>query len=77
MCFCSKIPLRNNITLYKDFADEEINIAIERAGLKIFVEALPQGLDTMIYDNGKNISGGEKSRVAIARGLLQKQILSS
>jgi len=26
----------------------------------------------MIYDNGKNISGGEKSRIAIARSLLQK-----
>lgn len=70
--FLFEDSLRNNITLYKDFSDEEINTAIERAGLKSFVEALPQGLDTMIYDNGKNISGGEKSRVAIARGLLQK-----
>lgn len=37
-----------------------------------FVKSLPEGLDTMIYDNGKNISGGERSRVAIARGLLAK-----
>ncbi|WIV13483.1 ABC transporter ATP-binding protein [Proteiniborus sp. MB09-C3] len=70
--FLFEDTLKNNITLYKDFSEEEINIAIERAGLKSFVQALPQGLDTMIYDNGKNISGGEKSRVAIARGLLQK-----
>ncbi len=70
--FLFEDTLRNNITLYKDFSEEEINTAIERAGLRSFVEALPQGLDTMIYDNGKNISGGEKSRVAIARGLLQK-----
>ena len=33
---------------------------------------LPNGIDTIILDNGKNISGGEKSRVAIARGLLTK-----
>jgi len=70
--FLFEDTLRNNITLYKDYSEEEINTAIERAGLKNFVESLPQGLDTMIYDNGKNISGGEKSRVAIARGLLQK-----
>lgn len=70
--FLFEDTLRNNITLYKDFSEEEINVAIERAGLKGFVQSLPQGLDTMIYDNGKNISGGEKSRVAIARGLLQK-----
>ncbi|SCG83887.1 Lipid A export ATP-binding/permease protein msbA [Proteiniborus sp. DW1] len=70
--FLFEDTLKNNITLYKDFSDEEINTAIENAGLKSFIEALPQGLDTIIYDNGKNISGGEKSRVAIARGLLQK-----
>jgi ATP-binding cassette subfamily B protein len=40
--------------------------------LSQFVKSLPEGLDTMIYDNGKNISGGERSRVAIARGLLAK-----
>ncbi|MFA5524218.1 MAG: ABC transporter ATP-binding protein [Tissierellales bacterium] len=70
--FLFEDTLRNNITLYKDFSEVEINTAIDRAGLKSFIESLSQGLDTMIYDNGKNISGGEKSRVAIARGLLQK-----
>ena len=40
--------------------------------MKDFVKGLQNGLDTMIYDNGKNISGGERSRVAIARGLLSK-----
>lgn len=64
--------MKNNITLYKDYTGEEINTAIERAGLSDFVKSLPQGLDTIIYDNGKNVSGGEKSRIAIARGLLQK-----
>lgn len=69
--FLFEDTLKNNITLYKDSSEEEINTAIERAGLRDFVQSLPQGLDTIIYDNGKNISGGEKSRVAIARGLLQ------
>lgn len=68
--FLFEDTIRNNITLYKDYSDEEINLAIERAGLTDFVKGLPNGLDTIIYDNGKNISGGEKSRIAIARGLL-------
>ncbi|HBP26243.1 MAG TPA: hypothetical protein DD618_04755, partial [Acholeplasmatales bacterium] len=42
------------------------------AGLSDFVANLPDGLDSMIYDNGKNISGGERSRLAIARGLINK-----
>lgn len=69
--FLFEDTLRNNITLYKDFSDEEINTVIEKAGLKDFVEGFPGGLDSVIYDNGKNVSGGEKSRIAIARGLLQ------
>lgn len=70
--FLFEDTVKNNITLYKDYTDEEINLAIDRAGLTDFIKDLPEGLDTMIYDNGKNISGGEKSRIAIARGLLAK-----
>ncbi|SES81778.1 ABC transporter ATP-binding protein, partial [Anaerobranca gottschalkii] len=68
--FLFEDTLRNNLTLYKDYSDEEINLAIRRSGLTQFVEELPNKLDTIIYDNGKNISGGEKSRIAIARSLL-------
>lgn len=70
--FIFEDTLRNNITLYKDYLEEEIEEAINKAGLADFVKGLPNGLDTMIYDNGKNISGGERSRVVIARGLLAK-----
>ena len=64
--------LRNNITLYKSYSEEEIGAAIEAAGLTGFVQNLPDGLDTMIYDNGRNISGGERSRIVIARAMLTK-----
>jgi ATP-binding cassette subfamily C protein len=70
--FLFEDTLKNNITLYKDYSQEEIDLAIKRAGLSNFVEGLQNKLDTTIYDNGKNISGGERSRVAIARGLLAK-----
>lgn len=70
--FLFEDTLKNNITLYKDYDEEDINMAISRAGLTDFVAGLQEGIETMIYDNGKNISGGERSRVAIARGLLSK-----
>lgn len=70
--FLFEDTLKNNITLYKNYTEKEIGYAIEKAGLKDFVKGLTSGMDTVILDNGKNISGGEKSRIAIARGLLAK-----
>ena len=70
--FIFEDTVRNNLTLYKEYSDEEIMEAIRASGLTEFVNQLPQGLDTIIYDNGKNISGGERSRIVIARALLSK-----
>lgn len=70
--FLFEDTIRNNLSLYKDFSDAELNKAIEGAGLCNFIANLPNGLDSMLYENGKNISGGERSRLAIARALLQK-----
>ena len=70
--FIFEDTLLNNITLYKNYSEEEIQEAIKVAGLTEFVQGLPEGLHTMIYDNGKNISGGERSRVVIARAMLAK-----
>ena len=40
------------------------------------VAALPEGLETMIHENGSNFSGGEKQRIGLARALLRNsQIL--
>ena len=68
--FLFEDSIRNNITLYRDFSEEEIEDAIEKSGLRDFVRKLDDSLETIIYDNGKNISGGERQRIAIARGLL-------
>lgn len=64
--------LRNNITMYGDYTDEEILAAAERAGLKKYIDSLYEGLDTMIGENGANCSGGERQRITIARALLRK-----
>lgn len=69
--FVFEDTIRNNLCLYKTYTDEAVYSAIHAAGLMDFVNAHELGLERMLYDNGKNISGGERSRLAIARGLLQ------
>ncbi|MBU1093980.1 MAG: ABC transporter ATP-binding protein/permease [Firmicutes bacterium] len=70
--FLFEDTFKNNMTLYKEYSNEELCDAINRAGLNEFVEEHTDGINRLILDNGKNISGGEKSRIAIARGLLIK-----
>lgn len=64
--------LRNNLTLYREVEEKRLELAIKEAGLQSFVEKLPAGLESVIEDNGRNISGGERSRIAIARALLNE-----
>lgn len=47
------------------YSQNEIERVIRDAGLETFVKSLPQGLDTIINENGKNISGGEKQRIGL------------
>ncbi|MGN0504969.1 MAG: ABC transporter ATP-binding protein [Lachnospiraceae bacterium] len=65
--------LYNNITMFRDgFSDDEVQNAIEKAGLSGFVEKLTEGMQTVISENGKNLSGGEKQRIGLARVLLNR-----
>lgn len=63
--------LRNNITLYGDYSEEQIKNAIDAVGLREYLESLPEGLETPIRENGKNMSGGQRTRVNVARALLK------
>lgn len=63
--------IKNNISLYKDYDDNDISRAIELSGLKGFVDSLPNGINSSVGENGCNLSGGEKQRVAIARALIK------
>ncbi len=64
--------LRNNITYgLSDVSEDDLQSAVDRARLRHFVNALPQGLETLIGDRGVKLSGGEKQRVSIARALLK------
>lgn len=62
--------IRNNITLFKNYSDEELQKAIDNAGLTEYIGDLEDGVNTRINGNGYNLSGGEKQRIGIARALL-------
>jgi ATP-binding cassette subfamily B protein len=51
--------------------DDELYAALRDAQVLALVEALPDGLDTVVGDRGYRLSGGEKQRMAIARLLLK------
>jgi subfamily B ATP-binding cassette protein MsbA len=48
-----------------------IRRAAEMAHALDFIEALPQGFDTLVGENGVKLSGGQRQRLAIARALLK------
>lgn len=51
---------------------EQIELVAERAHVLEFAKNLPQGLDTVIGENGVTLSGGQRQRIAIARALLRQ-----
>ena len=61
----------NNLCLYQKYSDEAVRRAIERAGLKSFVDAQPEGWNTQLTENGRNLSGGQMQRIAAARAILR------
>ena len=69
--FLFSATVRENIAFGRPEAtDEEIERAARLAQAHDFVEALPEGYDTVIGERGITLSGGQRQRVAIARALV-------
>ena len=66
--------LRENIMLDKKYSDQQILEVCLIANLNDFLRN-KNGLDTKIEDNGINLSGGQKRRIAIARSLISDPYL--
>lgn len=62
--------IRKNVTMFHEFPDKEVTLALERSGLSEFIEK--HGEEFVCGENGANLSGGERQRISIARALLRK-----
>ncbi|WP_432414316.1 thiol reductant ABC exporter subunit CydD [Bacillus altitudinis] len=71
------MTLRENIRFYEPNAtDEDVERAVEEAGLSHLVAELPNGLDEVIGEQGRGLSGGQAQRIALARTVLgQRSIM--
>ena len=62
--------VRSNIALGemdKDIDDDKMNDVIRKASLQSFIESLPEGVHTILGEEGIKISGGQRQRIALAR----------
>lgn len=74
--FLFNTTIRENITLGQKFSHEELQKALRDSALVHDLSAMPDGLDTVVGEEGSRLSGGQKQRVAIARALIhQRSIL--
>ena len=64
--------IKDNIKIgKKDATDEEIIRAAKIARCYEFIDKMPDGIDTVIGENGQKLSGGERQRISIARAILK------
>lgn len=65
-----KGTFKDNITMGRDFTDNEVLKNIEATKLGELVSSFPLGLETNISESGQNLSGGQRQKVAIARTII-------
>lgn len=67
--FLFEDTIKNNITLYKDIPEEQINYAVKVCGLGSILTEKKNGIEERLTENGKNLSGGQRQRISIARAI--------
>ncbi len=63
--------IRNNICLGEQFTQEELDMAVKKSGIDVFLHNISSGLDGDCGENGCKLSGGQRQRIAIARALIR------
>lgn len=64
--------LRMNITMGRKIADDHIHNTLTEIGWGDFMSEWSQGLDMMIPENGRNLSGGQRQKIALLRALVNR-----
>ncbi len=64
--------IRNNITLYKDYSEEELEDIVKICSINDITKDDSLGLDKRLEENGFNLSNGERQRIILARSLIKK-----
>lgn len=67
--FVFNSSIRDNITMFREFAEEKIERAVEMSGLRGLLEK--KGESYLCGENGSGLSGGERQRISIARCILR------
>jgi ATP-binding cassette subfamily B protein len=65
--------LRQNLLYSRpDATQEELDAAVQAAGLAEFLDSLEEGYETVVGERGLKLSGGQRQRVALARAILRR-----
>ena len=63
--------IKENITIGGIFSEEKINEICKSVGIDEFIKKLPNGINTIVQENGKSLSGGQRQRICIAQALIK------
>lgn len=63
--------IKNNICLFQEFSEEQLEHALNQSGVYRFLDSLDQGLEYQVGERGERLSGGQRQRIAIARALIR------
>lgn len=75
LAYCAQEPwimqgsIEDNIVFGSEFDVERLTLAVESCGMQQDLLSFPDGIKSMIGENGVNLSGGQKSRIALARAV--------
>jgi len=67
--FLFEDTIKNNITLYNDIPEDQIDYAVKACGLDSILMEKKNGINERLSENGKNLSGGQRQRISIARAI--------